>query len=193
MLSNNEAIEILIRNNAIRDGHFVLRSGKHARQYIDKDEIFTNPDDLSLLCESLAEKLAKIPVDCIIGPAEGAIGAVQWTTWHLRRITGRKILATYASKDIAKTGRFGFKDAFSRRMQGLRVAVIEDISTTGESTRNVVELVRSHQGNVVVAGLICNRGGVTAKNVGDVPLLVSVAKLDLDSWLPSECPICKNE
>ena len=56
--------------------------------------------------------------------------------------------------------------------------------------KKVIEAVRALDGNVVGLGAICNRGGVTANDIGLLGELYSLTSVDLDSWWPSECPLC---
>ena len=72
-----------------------------------------------------------------------------------------------------------------------RVLVVEDILTTGGSARKVVEAVRAIGGNVVGVGVLCNRGGVTAQDLANVPKLEVLVNISLDAWNEADCPLCK--
>ena len=72
--------------------------------------------------------------------------------------------------------------------EGAKVVVIEDVVTTGGSTKEVVELLRGMGANVLAAGSIIDRSGGTA-DVG-VPRL-ALAELKVQSWKPEDCPLCR--
>ena len=67
---------------------------------------------------------------------------------------------------------------------------MEDLTTTGGSLRKVVELAYSHDADVIAAVVICNRGDVQKKDVGNPKDFVSLVKLELDSWNEGECDLC---
>ena len=71
-----------------------------------------------------------------------------------------------------------------------RVLVVEDILTTGGSVKKVIEATRAIGGEVVGLGVLCNRGGITSHDVGDVPKLFALVNVTLESWTEAECPLC---
>ena len=188
MISQEQVLEILETNGALLTGHFLYTSGMHGPEYVDKDRVFPNSDDLSMLCCSLAESFANSEVEVVVAPAEGAIGMAQWVAWYLRRMTGREVQAAYASKN--KDG-FWFKGAFISLIQDHQVLLLEDILTTGGSALKVVNLVRETGGTIVGLGALVNRGTVTVEAIGNIPRLVALANLDLVAYPPADCPLCK--
>ncbi|HEU5228178.1 MAG TPA: phosphoribosyltransferase, partial [Ktedonobacteraceae bacterium] len=70
--------------------------------------------------------------------------------------------------------------------------VVEDVLTTGGSVRQVIELVRQHDGNVVGLSALCNRGNVQSADVGGVPLQ-SVIAITLETFTEAECPFCQQQ
>jgi orotate phosphoribosyltransferase len=65
------------------------------------------------------------------------------------------------------------------------------VLTTGGSVKKVIEVVRSLGGRVVGLGALCNRGGITAEDVGNVPKLQALVSINLEAWEPNDCPLCK--
>ncbi|MEI6499047.1 MAG: phosphoribosyltransferase family protein [bacterium] len=89
------------------------------------------------------------------------------------------------------TGKFVFKRGYGDLVAGgKKVLVVEDVLTTGSSVKKVVEAVRAIGGEVVGVAALCNRGAVTAKDIGDVPELFSLMNISMESWDASECPLC---
>ena len=74
---------------------------------------------------------------------------------------------------------------------GRRVLVVEDIVTTGGSVRQTVAAVRTAGGQVTMVTALCNRGGVTAADLG-VPVFSALVTLSLDSWEAASCPLCRD-
>jgi orotate phosphoribosyltransferase len=69
--------------------------------------------------------------------------------------------------------------------------VVEDVLNTGGSVRQAVAAVRAAGGEVVAVAALCNRGGVTAADLG-VPAVVALVELSLDSWDAPACPLCRD-
>ncbi len=99
---------------------------------------------------------------------------------------------TLKEKDelVVKTDKFIFKRGYGKLVKGKRVLVVEDILNTGGSADRVVKCVREAGGEVVGLGAICNRGGVSAEQLG-VPKLFALLNVSLDAYEPEKCPLCK--
>ena len=80
---------------------------------------------------------------------------------------------------------------YDKFLPGRRVLVVEDVLTTGGSAKKVVELARAAGGKVIGLGVLCNRGGVTPHDVGDVPQLFALTNIPLEVWMEGDCPLCK--
>lgn len=86
---------------------------------------------------------------------------------------------------------FGFKRGYDKLIAGKRVLVVEDVLTTGGSVRAVVDAIRALKGDIVGVGVLCNRGGITVQDIGDVPRLEALVHVTLDAWDEAECPLCR--
>lgn len=91
---------------------------------------------------------------------------------------------------VIETGNYVIKRGYDKLIAGKKVLVVEDILTTGGSVKKTVEAVRAIGGEVAGVAALCNRGGVTAEDIGDVPELFSLVNITLESWEASECPLC---
>ncbi len=194
-----QALEILGRVNAVIAGsHVVYASGKHGSAYVNKDAVYPYTGAIDALCLQTAEWFCNIGTDVVLAPALGGIVLTQWTASHLTKLTGCEVLAVYAEKEaifgevpgIQISERFVLKRGYDKLVKDKRVLVVEDILTTGGTVKKVVELVRASGGTVIGVGALCNRGGVTAKDLGDVPHLHSLVNITLDAWEEKNCPLC---
>ena len=184
-----ESTSLLRDLNAIlTDTHVVYTSGRHGSAYVNKDAIYPHTEATSALCLSIAQEFAVQEPEIVAAPALGGIILSQWTAHHLTEL-GHHSLAVFAEK--GPTGDLIFTRGYDRLLRGRRVLVVEDILTTGGSLKKVIDLVREHEGNVVGAAAICNRGGITPEDVGNPPILFSLAKVELESWAEDECELCK--
>lgn len=91
---------------------------------------------------------------------------------------------------ILKTGGFTFKRGYGERIKGKRVLEVEDVLTTGVSASQSVKETRNSGGIVVGLGVLCNRGGVTAEKVGNIPELFALTNITLDAYNEDKCPLC---
>ena len=188
-MDEQEVLDILQKVGAFRSGHFVFTSGRHGDSYINKDALYTHTHDLSRLCRAIAERFAEKGIEVVIGPAVGAAILSQWVAYHLTEITGREIYAAFADKD--GQGGFVVKRGYEKIIVGKKTLVVEDLTTTGGSLKKVVEMARSQGADIVAAIVICNRGNVEKRDVGDPPEFISLVHLQLDSWSEGECDLCK--
>ena len=136
---------------ALRQGHFVLSSGLHSPTFLQKNLVFMHPDRCERLCRALAEKIrAQVgEVDMVVSPAVGAIIPGYETARHLG------VPAVYVERE---GGGFKLRRGFSIPA-GAKVAVVEDIVTTGLSSRECIEAIRALGADVVCEGCIVDRSG----------------------------------
>jgi orotate phosphoribosyltransferase len=162
---------------ALREGHFVLSSGLHSPVFLQKNLVFMHPARTERLCKALAAKITAAvgPVDVTVSPAVGGIIPGYETARHL----GVPSLYVEREGGVFKLRR-GFQLA-----PGARVAMVEDIVTTGLSSRECIEAIRAAGGNVVCAACIVDRSGGRA-DVG-APL-VALASLDAPAYPADALP-----
>lgn len=167
----------------ITDTHVINTSGLHSAVYVNKDALYLHPQKISLLCRAIAEQFKGGGVEVVVAPALGGIILSQWIAHHLSEITGREVLAVYAEK---QDGLFVIRRGYDQVIAKRKVLVAEDILTTGGSAKKVVEITRALGGIVVGLGVLCNRGGITRKDVG-VSKLFALLDIKLDTWDEAEC------
>ena len=173
----------------ITNSHLVYTSGKHGNAYINKDAVYPHIEKISALCEEIAERFKNDNPDAVVAPALGGIILSQWTAYHLGKKLGREVYGVYAEK--TDDGGFVIKRGYDDLIKGKKVLLVEDVLTTGGSIKKVVDVVRGIGADIVGVAALCNRGGITAKDIGDVLKFDALLSVTLDSWEEAECPLCK--
>jgi orotate phosphoribosyltransferase len=162
---------------ALREGHFVLSSGLHSPVFLQKNLVFMHPDRCERLCKALAAKIGEeaCGLEVVISPAVGGIIPGYETARQLG------LPSLYVERE---GGTFKLRRGFSIR-PGARVLMVEDIVTTGLSSRECIEAIKAAGGEVVCAACIVDRSGGKA-DVG-VPL-VALASLDVPAYPADRLP-----
>lgn len=178
MITDERVIEILKEAGVLLEGHFRLTSGRHSNKYLQCAKIFRNTKYSEELCAALAEQFAEDGVQVVIGPAMGAVQMAYEVSRHLNCEN------YFAEREDGKmTLRRGFTVT-----PNMKVLLVEDVVTTGGSVREVLELVKAAGGDVVGVGSIVDR---TAGKIDFGVPFKSVISVDVESWEPEDCPICK--
>lgn len=177
---NNERItEILTKCSVLLEGHFLLTSGKHSNKYLQCAKLFQYPQYSEVISKELADKLEKYKADVIIGPAIGGI----ILAYEVARQLELKALFAERENGVMKLRR-GFEIE-----KGSRVAVVEDVVTTGGSVKEVIDLVESLESCVVAVGSVIDRSNelINFKCPFESLLRVYAETYDAD-----KCPLCKH-
>lgn len=216
-----DALTVLGPVNAVlTNDHFVYTSGRHGEVYVNKDEVYTDPQATYQLACGLAERCVGELPEVVVAPAVGGALLAQWTAYRLSQLLQRKVLATYAERQervllkadsqyrftlageehraygndevVLRSPSFVLKRGYDAKVRGgKRVVIVEDILTTGGTACKVVETTRQAGGYVLCVLALVNRGGVTAAQLGDVPRLEALVDIKLASWKAEDCPFCK--
>ncbi len=162
---------------ALREGHFVLSSGLHSPVFLQKNLVFMDTARCARLCKALAEKITAAvgPVDVAISPAVGGI----IPGYETARWLG--VPSMYVERE---GGTFKLRRGFHVE-PGQKVVMVEDIVTTGLSSRECIAAIEAAGGTVVAAACIVDRSGGRA-DVG-VPL-VALATLDVPAYPADALP-----
>jgi orotate phosphoribosyltransferase len=162
---------------ALREGHFVLSSGLHSPVFLQKNLVFARPERTERLCKALADKIRQIApdIDLVISPAVGGIIPGYETARQLG------VTSLYVERE---GGQFKLRRGFSIPA-GAKIAMVEDIVTTGLSSRETIAAIRAAGGEVVCAACIVDRSGGRA-DLG-VPL-AALATLDVPAYPADALP-----
>ena len=172
-------LTIFEQTGALLEGHFQLTSGLHSSRYLQCALVLQYPEHAEFVGRALAAKFSDDRVDAVVAPAIGGIIVAHETA----RAIGVRALFTERESGVM-TLRRGF-----RLTRGERVLVVEDVVTTGGSTRETIEAVIDADGVVIGAGSMVDRSG-GAVDVG--VRWQSLLRLEVAAYDPSECPLCKN-
>ena len=176
-MTRTELLELFGRSGALLEGHFRLSSGLHSIGYLQCALVLQHPAHAEALGRALAERVASLRPTVVLSPALGGL------------IIGHEV------------GRaLGVRAMFAERQDGVlklrrgfmlgemdRVLVIEDVLTTGGSTRETMQVARAAGGLVVGAAAIVDRSGGGARF--DVPF-EALLEIDLPTYEADACPLC---
>jgi orotate phosphoribosyltransferase len=180
MIKTEEAMKKFEQAGAIQKGHFKLTSGVHSDTYIQCAQVMQHPEFMHNLCSELGKKFRGDDIDVIVGPAIGGIIMAH----VMARVLGPWVRAIFTERE---NGKMTLRRSFEIK-EGEKVLVVEDVTTTGSSVREVIDIVNSRQGKVVGVGVLIDRSG------GKVDFGIKTEKLltvDIKTYLPEECPLCK--
>lgn len=168
---------------AVLRGHFVLNSGRHADTFVSKDMVSSSPTLLRALVEEITTTHPEWyeEMEVVAAPA---VGAVPFGT-----LVARGFAARFAYAEPASETEMEFRRGFAKLITpGTGVLIVEDIITTGKTVRQMIAAVEKLGGKVVGVLLLWLRG---ENDLGNYPLVALVDK-KLPTWVPSECPLCRN-
>lgn len=170
-------LDDFVEVGALLHGHFRLSSGRHSDRYLQCARLLMWPGRAERAGRELAAQLAEFAPSAVVSPA---LGGVVLGHEVARALSVRALFAE------RKDGSFSLRRGFSLE-PGERVVVVEDVFTTGGSTREVCETVTALGARVVAVGSIVDRG--RPADAFTVPARSLIA-LSVPSWPPEECPLC---
>lgn len=173
-----EIERIFIESGAVLQGHFQLTSGLHSPQYWEKFRVLQCPRYTEQLCRMIAQHFKDSGAQVVAGPTVGGI-----------------ILAFEVARQLGLRGIFAEREGQGRTFRrgfhidpGERVLVVDDVLTTGQSVREVLEAVARLEGKAVGVGVLVDR---SQGNVAlDAPLY-SCHKVSVITYQLKECPLCR--
>ena len=177
-MTRDEVLRIFRDSGAIVEGHFILSSGLRSPLFLMKARVFMYPERTERLCRALAQAIRAAdlgPVDLVVSPAVGGIIPGYETARHL------SVPAVYVERE---QGEFRLRRGF-RIEPGARVVVVEDIVSTGLSSRECIDCVRALGGEVLACACLVDRSAGEA-DVG--ARLISLAEFKVPAYAPDEVP-----
>ncbi len=177
-MTEDEIFKIFKDAGALMEGHFVLTSGLHSPQYVEKFRVLEQPKYTAMLCKELSDKFKDKGITVVVGPMTGGI--------ILAHETGKN-LGTKAIFTERVDGKMTFRRGFTLQPTD-RVLIVEDIISTGGSVAEVIYAVEDFGAEIVGIGCLVDRSG------GKVDFgyrLESLVKMDVVVYKPEECPLCK--
>lgn len=179
-METEKVVEILQETGVMSHGHFLLTSGRHSDTYVQCAHLFEHPGHTEKMAAELAKRYQDKEIDVVVGPA---IGGIILAYEVARQLGVRNVFTEREDGKMTLRRNFEIKP-------GQRVLIVEDVITTGGSVMEVVELAQNLGAEVVGIGVVVDRSGGTVDF--DVPL-DAVISMDVQSFIPDECPICAND
>jgi orotate phosphoribosyltransferase len=178
MLSQDQVLDEFRAAGALLDGHFILSSGLHSSRYLQCARVLMDPARAARLCKALADSVRAGcigPIDLVASPAMGGVVV----GYEMARQLG--VPSVFFER---VEGRLELRRGFDI-MPGARVLMVEDIVTTGLSSRECIDGIAELGGNTVGAACLINRSGGKA-DVG-VPLF-ALTELDVPTYAADQLP-----
>lgn len=173
---NDELLALFRETGALLDGHFILRSGLHSRQFFQCALLLQHTGMAAQVCGQLAEKLRDLECDAVISPALGGIVVGQ----EVGRSLGKRHI--FAEKEAGGLVlRRGFQIAPNEKF-----IVAEDVVTRGGRVQETIDIVRQHGGKAVGVGVIVDRSGGQRPDFG-CPF-VSLVAMNIETFPPDQIP-----
>jgi len=172
----DDLLGLFRQTGALLDGHFVLRSGLHSRQYFQCAILLQHTDIAAQVCGQLAHKLREFDCDTVISPALGGIIVGQ----EVGRSLGKRHI--FVEKEDGKLAlRRGFQISPNEKF-----IVVEDVVTRGGRVQETIDIVRAHGGAVSAVGVIVDRSGDAKPDFG-CPF-VSLTEMNVETFSADNLP-----
>src|SRR6266480_7202627 len=173
---SGDLLALFRKTGALLDGHFVLRSGLHSREYFQCAILLQHTDIAERVCKMLAEKLRGFDCDSVISPALGGIIVGQ----EVGRSLGKRHI--FAEKEDGKLVlRRGFQILSNERF-----VVVEDVVTRGGRVQETIDIVHAHGAAVSAVGVIVDRSGAAKPDFG-CPLM-SLIEMNMETFSAEDLP-----
>jgi len=172
---NEDLLSLFHKTGALLDGHFILRSGLHSREYFQCALLLQHTDIAAKVCGWLADKLRRFDCDTVISPALGGIIVGQ----EVGRSLGKRHI--FVEKEDGKLALRRFQISPKERF-----IVVEDVVTRGGRVQETIDIVGAHGGVVSAVGVIVDRSGDAKPDFG-CPF-VSLVQMDVETFPADNLP-----
>ena len=171
-------ISLLKSSGAIQNGHFLLSSGRHSERYVQCALAVEHPDNAALLGQSIADTI-QTPVDHVLAAPLGGLIIGYEVARHLN--------VPFAFPERDSAGKLVLRRGFELQMDE-RICLVEDVITTGKTTRELLELIRRLGALPVAIGAIVDRSETHRL---DGLSICSLLQLEIPTFAPETCPLCR--
>lgn len=178
-MKNKDIIEILRETGAIMEGHFKLTSGMHSSLYVEKFNVLQYPKYTEEISKKMATFFKDKDIETVVGPMTGGI------------LLAHEVGKTLGARSIFTervNGKMTFRRGFSLN-KGEKIIIVEDIVTTGGSIKEVIEVVKSYEADIIGIVMIVDRSS-NKLDFDGIPYF-SLLKLEVEKYDESICPLCK--
>lgn len=179
MIKENEIIGIFKNTGALLSGHFKLSSGLHSGQYLQCALVLQHPEYAAKVGAAIADKFRDKDITCVAGPALGGIIIAHEVA---------KALKTRCIFGEREDGKMTLRRGFELTPQD-KVLIVEDVITTGGSIKELMDVVKETGTTIVGIGAIIDR---SSEKIGFGCDIQPLVKLDIKTFSPDDCPLCKS-
>ena len=176
----DRTVELMLQSGALMRGHFKLTSGLHSDEYCQCAKVLEHPEMAEELGRMLADMFRDETVDVVVSPA---IGGIVIGHEVARALGVRSLFAERSETGMAF--RRGFRIESSEK-----VLIIEDVVTTGKSTREVIAVLEAGGADVVGLASMVNRSGIA--NPFEPKPYRALLEASFPTWTAHECPLCRD-
>ena len=180
-MTSDEILNVLWELGVLRQGHFLLTSGRHSDRFLLSSQLTMHPTRTQTLIGLLAQKVRAegYSPNVVIGPAMGGV----ILAYEMARALGCR--AMYVEKDGEG---MALRRGFTLNADD-RVLVVEDAVSTGGSVQKTLDVVEASAATLLATAVLFDRTKGEVRFAGKAP--ISLLELDIPAWLPEECPLCK--
>ena len=177
MLSYKESLKILKETNALLEGHFILSSGLHSKQYIQCAKLLSHPQKAEIICSSLAEKIKKRfnRIDIVLSPAMGGV-VVGYEIG--RQLKVETVFAERADGSLILRRGFKIKE-------NSNVLIVEDVITTGKSAMECSNIIKTNSAKLAGYACIIDRSN---EDISFGNQMVSQIKFNIETFTEDKIP-----
>ena len=179
-MTEPEILDIFKKSGALLTGHFLLTSGRHSDRYFQCAKVLQYPQYTGALCKMIANNFKDSEIDTVIAPAIGGLVVGQEVA---RQMNKRFIFAEREDKKLTLRRGFNLEE-------NEKVLVCEDVVTTGGSVFETIDIVKNNNAKVAGVGFIVDRSKGKV-NFGFPQF--STLQMEVVSYLPDECPLCRED
>ena len=176
-MTREALLDLFRKSGALLEGHFRLTSGLHSPGYLQCALVLQHPAHAEALGRAIADRVRGLDASVVLSPALGGVVIGQ----EVGRALG--VRAIFAER---QEGTLALRRGFTLAAAD-RVLVVEDVMTTGGSTRETIEVAKAAGGQVIGTASIVDRSGGTIRF--DVPF-VSLLEIALPTYDSGQCPLC---
>ncbi|HED23663.1 MAG TPA: orotate phosphoribosyltransferase [Firmicutes bacterium] len=177
-MNKMELLDLLKSSGVIMEGHFLLTSGRHSGRFLQCSKLLQYPERAAAVCKMMVRPFIDKGIETVIGPAMGGV----ILSYETARALGAR--AVFAEKEGE---RMVLRRGFSLET-GEKVLVVEDAVSTGGSVQKVIDLLKVVNADIVGVALIVDR---TAGRFDPGVPVNALLEMDVESYAPAECPLCR--
>jgi orotate phosphoribosyltransferase len=174
-------LDTLRHVGALKEGHFLLASGRHSDQYIEKFDLLRCPAATSAACAQISAKFKDRSIDVVVGPTTGGVILAFEVARQLQAS------AAYAERSEVDPNAREFRRGTTFPANA-RVLVLDDILTTGGSIRETLAALHDLNVEVAAVAVLVDR---SSKSIDFGVPSIALASLAIASWEPENCPLCR--